>query len=118
MMIVMSKRYIFKYYEPTAEEVNRTNLRNETFVNLRRAFKIKYELLEKDEERVKAFGERHRDMVLIGDIEGSDDRRTQAITEWKDLIQPFGEPVYPKYILIGTEDIPGSPEDYYEYTIR
>jgi|SRR5215212_996908 len=96
-------KYKLVIHEPTPEEVEITEKRYQAFKQFRQEFKIKYGLVSKDQARVDAYGESHRDMVLIGDIEGPNETRIQAMQEWAS-IKKLAEPYWPEYDVVVVAD--------------
>lgn len=96
-------KYKLVLHEPTAEEMENTKNRYEAYKQFRQEFKAKYNLFPKDEIRVKAYGEAHRDFVLIGDIEGPNELRVQAMKEWS-VIKKLSEPVWPEFDVVVVAD--------------
>lgn len=48
------------------------------------AFKKKYDILEKDEERVKQYGEIHRNDFMLADIDDAE-KRKEAMPEFNEI---------------------------------
>jgi hypothetical protein len=96
-------KYKLVPHTPTSEEISLTQKRYQAFKQLRQEFKEKYKLLEKDEIRVRTFGEDHRDKVLIGDIEGPNEVRVAAMKEWA-MIRELEKPVWPEFDVVVVAD--------------
>jgi uncharacterized protein (UPF0218 family) len=96
-------KYKLTLHNPTPQEIETTQRRYEAFKQFRQEFKKKYGLLAKDEIRVRKYNESHRDMVLIGDIEGPDSLRVAAMKEWA-IIKKLSEQVWPEFDVVVVAD--------------